>query len=291
MATNVFGQKKRSFDPEPGVMDMLKDWPDPNAEKVATPAPAADLPLAAASLLKTNALYKTKPEPGMRYSHKPDEVIEVKPLTADDIEQIRQAAFDEGISQGKEEGFSKGYQDGREQGYQDGQQQGLAEGKKAGLLEGEALIREQLAQLQQLLTQLQQPLLQLNAEVEQSLLDLTVQMAQAVIGVEVRSNPQAILQTLMEAVEALPTQADKLLIKLHPDDLAVVKMHFTEADILERHWQLRGEPSLERGDCRIESSGSSVDRRLKLRLQSNLEHFFQEPVQQPAEPSPDATDH
>lgn len=284
MSTNAF-QQKRPFKPDEGVMDILKDWPLPADENTSdmkesnhAETPQVQSP---ASQYKTNALYKIKAEPGQP-KPKVAEELSVKPLTAEDIEEIRQAAYDDGLTQGKEEGFSQGYAEGREQGYQDGLQQGLAEGKKQGLQEGEGLIREQLAQLQGLIEQLQDPLQKVDAEVEQALLKLSLAMAEAVIGVEVKTNPQPILHSLREAVESLPYQADKLIIKLHPDDLAVVRSHYSEQDLTERQWQLRAEPAFERGDCRVESTESTVDRSLKLRLQSSLEHFLQEPVQSPS---------
>ncbi|MDZ7869411.1 MAG: flagellar assembly protein FliH [Rheinheimera sp.] len=200
---------------------------------------------------------------------------EIKPLTADDIEQIRQAAFDEGLSQGKEEGFSQGYNEGREQGYQDGQQQGHAEGRKNGLAEGEELIRAQLAQLQQLIEQMQQPLSQIDQRVEQSLLDLTLALAQAVVAVEVKTNPAVILQTLRQAIDALPLKASHIQIRLHPEDLAVIQQHYSAEDLAERQWQLRAEPALQHGDIRIDAGDSSVERVLKHRLQQSLEHFLQ----------------
>lgn len=285
MSGNAF-MPKRPFQPEPGVMDLLKDWPqDPSTDEVshegespehdthgaATP-PMSDMPP-----LRTNALFKPKSMPGQRSVSK-TEAFEVKPLTAEDLEQIRQAAYDEGFQQGKEEGFSQGYQEGREQGLADGSTQGQAEGKKQGLAEGEALIREQLAQLQGLISQLQQPLQQLDQQVEQACLDLAVAMAQAVIGVEVKTNPQVILQSLRDAVEALPFQPHQLVIKLHPADLAIVQMHFSAEEISQRQWQLLAEPSLEPGDCWVSSEVSSVDRRIKTRLQASLEHFLQEPA-------------
>jgi flagellar assembly protein FliH len=311
MTTNMF-QKNRPFVPDEGVMEILNDWDmplrisdaEPDTAPVAKAAPAAKVKPASpiekaapvdtssaivspATLYKTNAFYKKRPEPGQRLSAKAEEEVVIKPLTADDIEQIRQAAFDEGISQGKEEGFGQGYHEGREQGYQDGLQQGQAEGKKAGLADGEQLIQEQLAQLRALIEQLQQPLRKVDAEVEQSLLNLTLQMAQAVLGVEVKTNPQCILNTLREAVDALPYQADKLIIKLHPDDIATIQQHYSSEEIAERLWQLRSEPALERGDCRVESTESSVDRTLKTRLQSSLEHFLQEPAIKPEQAAED----
>jgi len=258
--------KHRPFEPDAEVLELLRNWPAPEFQ--ASSSKKSN---------KTNALNKAPPQPGERLLARQPEVEEIKPLTADDIEQIRQAAFDEGLGQGKEEGFSQGYAEGREQGYQDGLQQGLAEGRKTGLAEGEGLIAEQLAQLQQLLGQLQQPLQQIDQRVEQSLLDLAIAMAQAVVAVEVQTNPQVMLQTLRQAIDALPLQASQIQIRLHPQDLAVIQQHYSAEDLAQRQWQLRAEPALEIGDIRIDAGDSSVERSLKQRIRQSLEHFLQSP--------------
>ncbi len=282
MSGNAF-MPKRTFEPEPGVMDLLKDWPSPaGQEHSADVDDSQDESIQSETMpstepLRTNAFFKPKIMPGQRQPAKV-EVPELKPLTADDLEQIRQAAFEEGVAEGKEEGFSQGYQEGREQGLQDGTAQGLAEGKKQGLAEGEGLIQAQLAALQTIIEQLQQPLKKVDQQVEQALLELSLAMAQAVIGVEVTTNPQLILQSLREAVDALPYQAQNLVIKLHPADLAVIEQHYSSQELSERQWQLRAEPAMSRGDCRVDTKESSVDRSLKTRLQASLEHFLQEPV-------------
>jgi flagellar assembly protein FliH len=50
---------------------------------------------------------------------------EPQPLTAQEIEEIRQAASAEGFSQGKEEGFAKGYEEGKAKGIEDGKALGI----------------------------------------------------------------------------------------------------------------------------------------------------------------------
>ena len=100
-------------------------------------------------------------------------------------------------------------------------------------------------------------------------------MAQAVINVEVKTNPNVILQAIAEATSALPMQAGQLLIKLNPADLAVVEQHYSKDELSQRNWQLRAEPLVERGGCLVDSTLSSVDRSLAQRVQSSLEHFIQ----------------
>ena len=257
--------KNRPFEPEPEVLEILRQWASPDFQ---TEQPKV--------VAKTNALLKPPPRPGQRLQAKIAQPEEIKPLTAEDIEQIRQAAYEEGVQQGKEDGFSQGYQEGREQGYQDGMQQGQAEGKKQGLAEGESLIQQQLLELKQLLDQLQAPLQQVDLQVQQAMLDLSLAMAQAVVDVEVSINPQFILKTLRQAIDALPLQSTDVRILLAPDDFAVVRQHYSDADLQERNWLLQAEPALARGDIRLQAGDSIVERPLKQRVKHSLEHFLQQ---------------
>lgn len=255
--------KNRPFEPDDEVLELLKEW--------ATPDFRQDAPV----VEKTNALGLTPPKPGQRLHARRPEPEEVKPLTADDIEQIRQAAYDEGLQQGKDDGFSQGYNEGREQGYQDGLQQGQAEGRKQGLEQGEGLIQEQLTKLTSLLDRLQQPLQQVDQQVEQSLLQLALAMAQAVVAVEVRTNPQVVLESLRQCLDLLPLKASDIRIQAHPDDIDVMKQHYSDDEIAKRTWQLQAEPALAPGDIRVQTGDSLIVRLLKQRVQQSLEQFLQ----------------
>lgn len=261
MNTDAF-KYKRPFSPDAETDELVQQWqvPDLTAEQRVHS--------------RTNALNKTQPvakaAPAVA-----DEDLLVKPLTAEDIEQIRQAAYDEGFAEGKDDGFSKGYAEGREQGQSDGLAQGLAEGKKQGLAAGEEELQQRLSELSALLNQLQQPLAAVDAQVRQQLLQLSLAMAQAVIGVEVSTNANVILKALNEAVSALPLNAGALMIKLHPADMAIIEQHYSGEQLAQRQWQLQAEPAVARGGCLVETAKSSVDRSLAQRLQGSLEHFLQ----------------
>ena len=58
--------------------------------------------------------------------------MDVKPLTAADLERIHQEAWDEGHKAGHTEGYDKGYREGHEAGYQRRPHQGLEEGRRSG---------------------------------------------------------------------------------------------------------------------------------------------------------------
>ncbi|MDP5143168.1 flagellar assembly protein FliH [Rheinheimera baltica] len=271
MTTDSF-KYKRPFSPDDDTQDQLRHWQTPELTDERT-----------LKTSRTNALNKTQPIAKTVRALEEDELV-IKPLTADDIEQIRQAAYDEGVTEGKEDGFSKGYAEGREQGQQDGFNQGQAEGKKQGLVEGQDELNARLAQLTSLLDQLQKPLAKVNEQVQQQLVQLSLAMAQAVIGVEVKTNTDVVLKAISEATSALPLDATQMLIKLNPADINIVEQFYSKDTLNERGWQLREDPAIEQGGCVVQSSRSSVDRTLSQRLQGSLEHFLQ--LQQHEQPQP-----
>ncbi len=105
--------------------------------------------------IHTNAFGK---KPSWRYEPPEEEIAEPEPLTAEEIEEIRQAAHDEGFSQGKEEGFAKGYEEGKAQGIESGTVQGIEEGTEQGLTQGKETIDALSAKWSSLIEQLDKPL-------------------------------------------------------------------------------------------------------------------------------------
>lgn len=254
----------RPFSPDDETEQQLKQWPTPD--------------LTAETSQRTNAFnianVSRKSEHNKAHNADPDE-LSIKPLTANDIEEIRQAAYDEGFAEGKDDGFSKGYAEGREQGQQDGLAQGQAEGKKLGLADAEQELTQQRKQLTALLQQLQQPLLAVNEQVKQQLVALSLAMAKAVIAVEVQTNPKVILQAITDAVSALPLQSKNVAITLNPHDIAIIEQFYSTADIAANGWHLIASDQIAQGGCLVKSTLSSVDRSIEQRVQTSLAHFIE----------------
>jgi flagellar assembly protein FliH len=199
---------------------------------------------------------------------------EIKPLTAVEIEDIRQAAYDEGILQGHNDGFEKGHSEGLEKGHSEGLEKGKEEGIAAGMEEGRVIIIDHAERWQQLTEQLNNPLFEINETVEKQLLELTVQLAEAVIGVEVKTSQTAIFNTLKESIDALPVSDSRCEISLNPADLELVKNQFSDQNLADKGWHIKAEPTIEQGGCIVESRTSSIDRTLKERIKSTLDRFL-----------------
>ncbi|PCI56622.1 MAG: flagellar assembly protein FliH [Gammaproteobacteria bacterium] len=247
--------------------DDLDVWSLPNVET----QPTTD------QVGYTNAFGK---KVNWRYEPPEEEFIEPKPLTAEDIEAIRQAAHEEGFNQGKEEGFTKGYEEGKAQGLTEGTVKGVEEGNEKGLAQGKDAIDNLSERWQSLIEQLDKPLASVEKNVEDQLLNLVVQLTEAVVLQEAKTNPDILIAAIATGIKSLPGNDVNTQIHLHPDDIKHVEQQFGEQHIKESGWQLLPAPQLTPGSCQIENSTSNIDLQMKSRLKQVLESFLQDALHQ-----------
>ncbi len=210
--------------------------------------------------------------------------VEVEPLTAEQLEQIRQEAYNEGLEQGLVEGRQKGerlgyedgFNEGKEEGYQEGQQQGLAEGKTQGeaqaLQEGRAKTEQKVTELTTLLTALAAPIENEKRQLEALLPELVLKLTEQIIQAELSQGSEHAMAFCQKAVDALPTGAKNITVYVSPHDLPYVEA------ALEQHnesWDVQEDDELQAGGCRVESHESIVDFTLERRWQTLVDEFLQ----------------
>lgn len=226
---------------------------------------------------KTNAFgFKSN----WRYEPPEEPEQEPQPLTAQEIEEIRQAAYQEGFSEGKEEGFSAGYDEGKTQGHQDGLVKGTEEGFEKGLEQGKHQIDTLAAKWQSLIEDLHAPVKKVEHNVEQQLLALLVPLVEAVTLIEAKTNPDILLSAISQGMKALPLQESNTQIYLHPQDIKLVEENFGAEHIQTQGWRLLPQPDLAQGSCIIENSTSNIDLTVKSRLKEVLDSFLQDALHQ-----------
>lgn len=220
----------------------------------------------------TNALNRTdewKWEP-------PEEEEEIKPPTAEEIEEIRRAAHEEGFAIGHEEGKSAGLEEGQKEGFEAGQKEGYEKGLAEGLEEGREIIRQQMEQWQGLNETLQHPLSMVEVELEKELMQLAVSLARSVIKTETKLNENVIFEALKSGLKVLPIRENSYQIHLHPEDLKLVKMHFSEQEIEQHNWILVESLSTTQGGCEIITENNAVDLSLERRVREVIDTFLLE---------------
>tara|TARA_B100000745_G_scaffold193123_1_gene127096 strand:- start:5115 stop:5942 length:828 start_codon:yes stop_codon:yes gene_type:complete len=175
--------------------------------------------------------------------------------TAEEIEAIRQAAHEEGYTEGK----ALGYQEGKVKVEEEYQQ--LTEALKQK-------VRQQVQKLEGVIEQLAEPIKHSDLALEKELIDLTLALTRQVVFHHISLTPDEINQVLREGISALPHHTQKVRIYLNPDDKQEVETYLSDEPDL--HWRIIDDPELTPGGCRIESDVAKVDMTVERRLEEAL---------------------
>ncbi|WP_336366947.1 flagellar assembly protein FliH [Marinobacter sp. C2H3] len=204
-----------------------------------------------------------------------EEERDVRPLTAADLNEIRQAAREDGFQEGREAGYREGHAEGYQQGHQEGLAAGQEEGRAEGQARGEADTRERvdatLERLEAMMGELVHPVARHRDELEAALVHLTASLARAVLFRELTIDSSQIRDVVRKALAALPSTAEAVRIHVHPDDLEPVR---EVADRLESAATVVEDDSLLPGGCRVESRHSLVDYTVEKRFQKVIQRML-----------------
>jgi len=186
---------------------------------------------------------------------------DVKPLTLDELEAIRQDAYNEGFSTGEKDGFHAGQLKAKQ--------------------EADMALAAKLAGLEQLMTQLFEPIAEQDQQLEGAMINLLEQMVRQVIQRELVSDSSQIRQVLSEALKLLPMGTGNIRIHVNPQDFEMIKA------LRERHeesWRILEDASLLPGGCRVESELSRIDATVETRLNQAIKQLFEQQREQAAHP-------
>lgn len=146
-------------------------------------------------------------------------------------------------------------------------------GEAAGLAAAEEMIAAQTAALNTVLKALTKPMQDLDRQVEAELLELVRAVARQLVRRELRTEPGEVVGVIRAGLDALPSAATDVVVKLHPEDAALVRERL-QPSAGETPWTIQSDPVLERGSCRITSGTSQVDGRLETRLGRVIASLF-----------------
>lgn len=130
----------------------------------------------------------------------------------------------------------------------DGHALGLAEGRA----EGEARLREEAAAREGLALSFARLDRALEEELRLRLRDTVVALCEAAI-LPFALDAEALARRIETAVAMLARADDDRVIRLHPEDIALV------APRLAGDWRIEGDPALERGALRVETATGGVE--------------------------------
>ncbi len=180
-------------------------------------------------------------------------VEEVKPLTLDELEAIRQEAYNEGFATGEKDGFHAGQLKARQ--------------------EAETALAARLQSLEQLMTQLLEPIAEQDRNLEHALVTLVSHLSREVIQRDLLIDSSQIRQVLREALKLLPMGAQNVHVHVNPQDFELIKA------LRERHeesWRILEDASLLPGGCLIETEHSRIDASVETRLSQAIKQLFEQ---------------
>ena len=191
----------------------------------------------------TTSAYQRWELPTMQSPHGPKGRIEdvaggVKPLTAEELEQIQKEAYREGYELGRKEGRQAGQKD----------------------------IKQAVANLARVIDAFTDPLQEVDAAVEQELVSLALAIAKQIIRRELKTDPGQVVGVVREALAALPSASRRVQIVLHPEDAQLVREALLSGAGEETHWHISEDPLLTRGGCRISAEHSQIDATVEQRI-------------------------
>lgn len=189
------------------------------------------------------------------------ELETVQPLTLEEVEAVRQDAYNEGFSEGEKDGFHAGQLRARQ--------------------EAEAALQPRLQALDSLIQQLFDPINEQDQAIEHMLLQLVQVISEEVIQRELILDSSQIQKVLREAMKMLPMEDGQVRIHVNPQDFDAIR------SLRERHeesWRILEDDNLLPGGCRIETLNSQIDASVETRLRTLTQQLLEQQRHLQAEP-------
>lgn len=179
---------------------------------------------------------------------------ELRPPTAEEIEAIRQAAYDEGYGEGKAEGQEAGY--------------------KAGYDAGLSDVKAVAARLSQVCRALLEPIPAQDEELEEALLTLVRSICERVVQRELLLDSRHIVTIVREAIDCLKPGHKRVRIHVNPDDAEHLTRELTALGELDEQWRILPHPTISPGGCIVDTDTSMIDVRAERRLATVIRQVY-----------------
>lgn len=165
-------------------------------------------------------------------------------------------AFDEAqlqqmLEQARAEGHAQGLAEGRSQTQQQWQQ------RLDDHINGTG--RESVQRVDQVLQSLDENFKQMQSGMAQELLNLACDIARQVVRQELRSQPQALLPVIREALDMLVDESRPVTVRLNPADFEVLDQPLRDEHGAHSRIQWVGDAAIAAGDVKVESGGAEID--------------------------------
>lgn len=203
-------------------------------------APEADHPDPEETEAETASVADVEPEVRV------EEVVaeDVKPLTLEDVEAVRQDAWNEGFSTGEKDGFHAG--------------------QLKATQEADAVLAAKVQTLENIMREFFEPIASQDQQLEESMLQMVMEISRQVIQRELKTDSSQIKQVVREALKLLPLGSESVRVYVNPQDFEQIKA------LRERHeenWKILEDEDLLPGGCRFESVNTQINATIETRIE------------------------
>lgn len=188
-------------------------------------------------------------------------IEEVKPLTLDEVEAIRQDAWNEGFSTGEKDGFHAG--------------------QMKAAQEAEVVLQNKVQTLDALMHEFFEPIAKQDQALEEMMLELVMQISQQVIQRELSIDSSQIKQVVRESLKLLPMGSEAVRVHVNPQDFEQIKA------LRERHegnWRIVEDDDLLPGGCRFESLNTQINATIESRIEKIAAQILEQQRELHSEP-------
>ncbi|MDY0206751.1 MAG: flagellar assembly protein FliH [Pseudomonas sp.] len=168
----------------------------------------------------------------------------VKPLTLDDVEAVRQGAWNEGFSTGEKDGFHAG--------------------QLKAANEAAAVLASKVQALENIMREFFEPIATQDQQLEESMLDMIMQISRQVIQRELMIDSSQIKNVVRESLKLLPMGSESVRVYVNPQDFEQIKA------LRERHeenWKIVEDDDLLPGGCRFEAANTQINATIETRIE------------------------
>lgn len=152
----------------------------------------------------------------------------------------------------------------RQSGYQDGYRNGLAALESYKQAQAAQMASYMSEQVGALVAGLQQRLDSVEQQLAGRIAGVALELARQVVRSELMARPEVVVDVAEQALTALLSSARQIVLRLHPEDHAMVQAQLSEL-LQARGARLVGDPGVTRGGCLVDSDIALVDASVEAR--------------------------
>ena len=223
-----------------------------------------------------------------------EEVEETPSISPEELEEIRNAArnegyteglnkgheegYQKGVEQGKVDGFSQGLQEGKQSGYQDGfkvgRDEGYSQGQSAGIAAGSDIVTTQADRFRHLADMLANPIRELDETVTDELVYIISRLAKVIIKRELKGDVDFLKSSIERCYSLLPEAKQGAEIMLNENDYALMVAAIGNDYMRSQGWDLKPSDQVQEGDVVVNTKVSSAQWRVDDRIDTLIGEFL-----------------